>query len=62
METGLFGWAGLAMNTVEVAILGAILLLLFRVHRNIAALLRVVRRIDRKTAATTEAATAFGRS
>ena len=49
METGLLGWVGLGMDTAEVAMLGAILLLLFRVHRNIAGLLRVVRRMDRKT-------------
>jgi hypothetical protein len=36
METGLLGWVGLGMDTAEVAMLGAILLLLFRVHRNIA--------------------------
>jgi hypothetical protein len=49
METGLLGWVGLGMDTAEVAMLGAILLLLFRVHGNIAGLLRVVRRMDRKT-------------
>jgi hypothetical protein len=49
METGLLGWADLVMDAGEVAMLGAILWLLFRVHRNIAGLLRVVRRMDRKT-------------
>jgi hypothetical protein len=45
MEVGLFGWVGLGMDTAEIAMLGAIL----RVHRNIAGLLRVIRRMDRKT-------------
>jgi hypothetical protein len=49
MEPQAFAWVNLAMDTVEVAGLGAVLLLLLRVHRNIAALLRVLRRMDRKT-------------
>jgi hypothetical protein len=50
METGLFAWADVVMDLVEVAALGAVLLLLLRVHRSIDALLRVLRRMDRKTA------------
>ena len=49
MEIGLLGWTDLVMDTVEVAMLGAGLLLLYRVLGNVASLLRVVRRMDRKT-------------
>ena len=49
MEIGLFGWADLAMNTVQVVALGAVLWLLLNVHRSIMAMLRVLRRMDRKT-------------
>lgn len=48
-----FEWANLGMDTVEVAALIVVLMLLYRVHRNISALLRVIRRMDRKTADTT---------
>ena len=53
LEIGFLGWANLVIYTAEVAALGVVILLLLRVHRNIAALLRVTRRIDRKTADTT---------
>ena len=59
METGLFGWADLAMNTVQVMALGAVLWLLLSVRRGIMAMLRVLRRIDRKTPDT--AGSTYGR-
>jgi hypothetical protein len=54
MEIGLFGWADLAMNAVQVVALGAVLWLLLNVHRGIMAMLRVLRRMDRKTPDTVE--------
>ena len=48
-----FEWANLGMDTVEVAALIVVLMLLYRVHRNISALLRVIRRMDSKTADST---------
>ena len=52
METGLGVWADLVMDAVEVAVLGAVLWQLFNLRHDIGAMLRVVRRIDRKTADT----------
>jgi hypothetical protein len=42
------GWVDLAMDAVEVAALIVVLVLLFHVHRTITALVRVIRRMDRK--------------
>ena len=50
MLTQLFVWANIAMDGVEIAALGAVLLVLFHVRRDLSAILRVLRRIDRKTA------------
>ena len=52
METGLGVWADLVMDAVEVAVLGAVLWQLFNLRHDIEAMLRVVRRMDRKTADT----------
>jgi hypothetical protein len=49
METGLYSWIDLAMNAVEIAALGAILWQLIYLRRDLVALIRVVRRMDRKT-------------
>jgi hypothetical protein len=49
METGLLGWADLVMETIQIVALGAILWRLKHLHREITALVRVVRRMDRKT-------------
>jgi hypothetical protein len=48
METGLSVWADLVMDTVEVAVLGAVLWQLFNLRHDMGAMLRVVRRMDRK--------------
>jgi hypothetical protein len=48
MEMGLSVWADLVMDTVEVAVLGAVLWQLFKLCHDIRAMLRVVRRMDRK--------------
>ena len=53
MEHQLFAWAGLALDTMEIVALGAVLCQLIRLHRDIMAMLRVVRRIDRKMGDTT---------
>ena len=52
METGLGVWADLVMDAVEVAVLGAVLWQLFNLRHDIGAMLRVVRRMDRKTVDT----------
>ena len=49
---GLGVWADLVMDAVEVAVLGAVLWQLFNLRHDIGAMLRVVRRMDRKTADT----------
>jgi biopolymer transport protein ExbB/TolQ len=49
METGLFSWIDLAMNALEIAALGAILWQFTYLRRDLRALVRVVRRMDRKT-------------
>ena len=52
METGLGVWADLVMDAVEVVVLGVVLWQLFNLRHDIEAMLRVVRRMDRKTADT----------
>jgi hypothetical protein len=47
METGLSVWADLVMDTIEVAVLGAVLWQLFNLRHDVGAMLRVMRRIDR---------------
>ena len=54
MGSQIWGWTDAVMDTAEVVALGAVLWLLLRVDRNIAAMLRVIRRIDRKTAESTK--------
>jgi hypothetical protein len=56
METGLCVWADLVMDTVEVAVLGAVFWQLFKLRHDIGAMLRVVRRMDRKALDTTSSA------
>jgi hypothetical protein len=50
MGSQILGWADVVMDTAEIVALGTVLWLLLRLDRNIAAMLRVIRRIDRKTA------------
>ena len=54
MSSQILGWTDAVMDTAEVVALGAVLWLLFRVDGKIAAMLRVIRRIDRKTAEPTK--------
>ena len=54
MGSQILGWASVVMDTAEVIALGGVLWLLLRVDRKIAAMLRVIRRIDRKTAEPTK--------
>jgi hypothetical protein len=54
MGSQILGWANVVMDTTEVIALGGVLWLLLRVDRKIAAMLRVIRRIDRKTAEPTK--------
>ena len=54
MDSQILGWANVVMDTAEVVALGAVLCLLLRLDREIAAMLRVIRRIDRKTAERTK--------
>ena len=54
MSSQILGWANVVMDTAEVVALGAVLWLLLRLDREIAAMLRVIRRIDRKTAEPTK--------
>jgi hypothetical protein len=49
MALVLFAWLDLAINAVEVIALGAVLWHLFYLRRDIVAMLRVLRRLDRKT-------------
>jgi hypothetical protein len=56
--TQLFVWANMAMDGMEIAALGAVLFVLLGVRRDLSAMLRVLRRIDRKVADTT--AMAYG--
>jgi hypothetical protein len=48
--TQLFVWANMAMDGVEIAALGAVLFVLFHMRRDLSAMLRVLRRMDRKRA------------
>jgi hypothetical protein len=48
MEIQILGWADLVTDTIDVTMAVTILLVVLRMHRNIAALLRVARRLDRK--------------
>ena len=54
MGSQILGWSNVVMDTAEVIALGGVLWLLLRVDRKIAAMLRVIRRIDRKTAEPTK--------
>ena len=54
MGSQILGWSNVVMDTAEVVALGAVLWLLFRVDGKIAAMLRVIRRIDRKAAEPTK--------
>jgi hypothetical protein len=49
MEPVLFAWLNLIINTVEAIGLGAVLWQLFHLRRDTVAMLRVLRRMDRKT-------------
>jgi len=49
MEMCLSAWADLVMDTVEVAVLGAVLWQLVNLRHDIGVMLRVVGRMDRKT-------------
>ena len=53
MLTQLFVWANMAMDGMEIAALGAVLFVLLGVRRDLSAMLRVLRRMDRKTADAT---------
>ena len=48
MAAQFFVWANMAMDAIEIAVLGAVLFLLFYVRRDLSAMLRVLRRLDRK--------------
>jgi hypothetical protein len=48
------------MDGMEIAVLGAVLFVLLGVRRDLSAMLRVVRRIDRKAADTTAIAYGHG--
>jgi len=52
MEMGLSVWADLVMDTVEVAVLAAVLWQLVNLRHDIGVMLRVVRRMDGKTVDT----------
>ena len=56
MDTQILGWADLGIDIVEVAVIVAVLLVLLRLHRDINALIRVIRRMDRNTASLTTSA------
>jgi len=50
MEPILVAWVNLIINAIEAIALGAVLWQFFHLRRDIMAVLRVLRRIDRKTA------------
>ena len=54
MSSQILGWTDAVMDTAEVVALSTVLWLLLRLDRKIAAMLRVIRRIDRKTAEPTK--------
>jgi hypothetical protein len=49
MEPILFGWVEVTINAIEATVLGLILWQLFQLHRDVTAMLRVLRRIDRRS-------------
>jgi hypothetical protein len=49
MEPVLFAWVDLIIKTIEVTALAAVLWQLLQLRRDIMAMLRLLRRIDRKT-------------
>jgi hypothetical protein len=53
MEPILFAWIDVTINAIEATALGAVLWQLFGLRRDVMAMLRVLRRIDRKTAEPT---------
>ena len=53
MEPILVAWVNLIINAIEAIALRAVLWQLFHLRRDIMAVLRVLRRIDRKTAEPT---------
>jgi len=52
MGSQILGWTDAAMDATEVVALGAVLWLLLRLDRKIAAMLRVIRRNERKAEPT----------
>ena len=54
MGSQILGWTDAVIDTAEVVALSTVLWLLLRLDRKIAAMLRVIRRIDRKTAEPTK--------
>ena len=54
MGSQILGWTDAVMDTAEVVALSTVLWLLLRLDGKIAAMLRVIRRIDRKTAEPTK--------
>jgi hypothetical protein len=48
MNPQLLAWAGTAMDVFEVIALSGVLWQFFHLNRNITAMLRILRRIDRK--------------
>jgi hypothetical protein len=57
MGSQILGWANLVMDTAEVVALGAVVWLLLCLDRKIAAMLRVISGIDRRTAEPTKSPT-----
>ena len=56
MDPILFAWVDLIINAIEAIALAAVLWQLFHLRRDIMAMLRVLRRIDRKTDETAASA------
>jgi hypothetical protein len=56
MEPFLFVWVDVTINAIAATALAAVLWQLFRLRRDIMAMLRVLRRIDRKTDETAASA------
>ena len=48
MAAQFFVWTNMAMDAIEIAALSAVLFVLFHVRRDLSAMLRVLRRLDRK--------------
>jgi hypothetical protein len=53
MEPILFAWIDATINAIEATTLGAVLWQLFGLRRDVMAMLRVLRRLDRKAAEPT---------